>query len=316
MAPDQAEFTASTSPYRAELLVHCYRMLGSAHEAEDLVQETYLRAWRSYDTFEGRASMRTFLYRIATNACLTALEQRSRRFMPADLGRDVGERDWVEPMPDALLVGAFDPAAVVDARSGVRLAFISALQHLSPVRRAVLILRDVLSFRAAEVAETLNMTTVAVNSALLRARMQIAAVAPVVEEVTEPPEPARRAMLDSYVAAFQDADLSALVRLMHADIALEMPPLPQWYQGRRAVTEFFATTVLGRPGDFRMVATSANGQPAFVALRRDSDGGYQPHAVHVLTLDRDTVAHVAVFLDPAVCDLFPDDRRRRPVTLR
>jgi RNA polymerase sigma-70 factor (ECF subfamily) len=308
MAPDKAEFAALTSPYRRELLVHCYRMTGSAHEAEDLVQETYLRAWRSYDAFEGRASLRTFLYRIATNACLTALEQRSRRFMPADpgAGSDPGDRDWLEPMPDALLTGAGDPAAVVESRTGVRLAFIAALQHLPPVRRAVLILRDVLSWRAAEVADVLDLTTVAVNSSLLRARAQIARVAPVAEQVAEPPEAARRALLDRYVAAFQDADIAALVRLLRADIALEMPPLPRWFRGRHAVAEFLATNVLVGPGDIRMVPTSANGQPAFLAYRRDRDGVHRPHAVQVLTLDATGVTHIAVFLDPAVCDLFPE----------
>src|SRR5258705_431542 len=167
--------------YRGELLAYCYRMLGSVHEAEDLVQETYLRAWRSRDTFEGRASVRTYLYRIATNVCLTALQQRARRAMPSDLSAP--DQQWLQPIPDALLSPGTDPADLIGARTGIRLAFIAALQHLPPIRRAALILRDVLSWPAAEVAEALDTTPAAVNSALLRARAQIAQVTPVVDNV-------------------------------------------------------------------------------------------------------------------------------------
>jgi RNA polymerase sigma-70 factor (ECF subfamily) len=296
MSPQEME------SYRGELLAYCYRMLGSVHEAEDLVQETYLRAWRSRDTFEGRASVRTYLYRIATNVCLTALGQRARRAMPADL--TAPDQQWLQPIPDALLTTGADPADLVQAHAGIRLAFIAALQHLPPIRRAALILRDVLSWRTAEVAEALDTTPAAVNSALLRARAQIAQVAPVIDEVVEPAEPQRRAMLDRYVAAFANADIACLVRLLRADIAVEMPPQPQWLRGREAVAQFFAKHVLGAPGEFRMVATTANGQPAFVAYQRAEDGTYQPHAVHVLTLDQAGVAHIAVFREPAVCTVF------------
>ncbi|MCU7727892.1 RNA polymerase subunit sigma-70 [Actinoplanes sp. KI2] len=288
--------------FRGELLAYCYRMLGSVHEAQDLVQETYLRAWRSRDTFQGRASVRTYLYRIATNVCLTALQQRARRAMPSDLS--ASDQQWLQPIPDALLSTGTDPADVLQARTGIRFAFIAALQHLSPIRRAALILRDVLSWPAAEVAEALNTTPAAVNSALLRARTQIAQVAPIVETVVEPAEPHRRALLDRYVAAFADADITALVHLLRADIAVEMPPEPQWLRGRTAVAQFFADHVLSTPGEFRMATTMANGQPAFLAHRRAHDGTYRPHAVHVLALDTSGVAHIAVFREPAVCALF------------
>jgi len=297
---DRDEFVRLTEKYRRELLAHCYRMLGSVDDAEDLVQETYLRAWRAAGGFEGRSSVRTYLYRIATNACLTELGRRSRRAMPSDAtGSD---HEWLQPIPDALLAG--DPAAAVEARTGVRLAFVAALQHLPPIRRAALLLRDVLGWRAAETAEALGTTAAAVNSALLRARAQIAQVAPVIEDLAEPTDQVRRDLLDRYVSAFQDADLPSLVRLMRADIALEMPPQPQWFRGRAAVAGFFGEHVLGTPGEFRMLPTGANGQPAFGAYQRDGDGVYRPHAVHVLTLDRAAVAHIAVFRDPAVQALF------------
>ncbi|MFD0735493.1 RNA polymerase subunit sigma-70 [Planotetraspora mira] len=308
MSPDTTRFAALTDPYRTELLVHCYRMLGSVHEAEDLVQETFLRAWRSFGAFEGRSSVRTYLYRIATNACLTALEQRSRRIMPSAHGFEPGEPSWLEPIPDALLARASDPAAVVDTRASVRLAFIAALQHLPPIRRAVLILRDVLSLSAAEAAEVLDTTTAAVNSALPRARAQIAQVAPIADKVVEPAEPRRRALLDHYVAAFETADIGALTRLMRADIALEMPPQAEWFRGRSAVAEFFATRVLRKPGRFSMVPTAANGQPAVMAYLHEDDGTHRPHAVHVLTMDTTGLAHIAVFFESAVHTLFTSAR--------
>jgi RNA polymerase sigma-70 factor (ECF subfamily) len=288
--------------YRGELLAYCYRMLGSVHEAEDLVQETYLRAWRSRDAFQGRASVRTYLYRIATNVCLTALQQRARRAMPSDLSAP--DQQWLQPIPDALLSTGTDPADLIAAHAGIRLAFIAALQHLPPIRRAALILRDVLSWPAAQVAEALDSTPAAVNSALLRARAQIAQVAPVVENVAEPAEPHRRALLDRYVAAFTNADVTTLLHLLRSDIALEMPPEPQWLRGRQAVGQFFANHVLSAPSEFRMAATMANGQPAFVAYQRAQDGTHQPHAVHVLTLDTSGVAHIAVFREPTIHRLF------------
>src|SRR5271169_3032429 len=203
------DFTSLTGRFRGELLAHCYRMLGSAEEAEDLVQETYLRAWRSFDGFEGRASVRTWLYRIATNVCLTAIERRGRRPLPSGLGAPADDPQapmiagpdvpWLQPIPDALLASqGDDPAAAVAMRAGIRLAFVAALQHLSARQRAVLILRDVLDWPAAEVADLLGTTTTAVNSGLRRARAQIAQALPVEDEVTEPAGPQARALLDRF----------------------------------------------------------------------------------------------------------------------
>ncbi len=274
--------------YRTELLAHCYRMLGSVQDAEDLVQETYLRAWRSQDRFEGRASPRTYLYRIATNVCLTALDQRSRRIMPA--ARPPGDDDplWLEPMPDARLTT--DPAGAVQARVGIRLAFIAALQHLPPLRRAVLILRDVLDFNAAETAEILGTTPAAVNSALPRARRQIAEKSPAADVLAEPAERERRDLLDRYVAAFEQADITALSALMRADIILEMPPLPAWFQGRHDVLAFLTAQVL-EPGRFRFTDTRSNGQAALIA-----HVGRHDHALHIPTFTGETLSHLTVFL--------------------
>ena len=297
-----APFATLTAGYRTELLAHCYRMLGSVQEAEESVQETYLRAWRAFDAFEGRSSPRTYLYRIATNVCLTALEQRSRRIMPS--ARPFDERDprWLEPIPDALLVTG--PAEAVETRVGVRLAFIAALQHLPPIRRAVLILRDVLALSAAETADVLDTTVASVNSALPRARAQIARVSPAPDTVREPTDRQRRRLLDRYIVAFERADLAALAGLMRADIDLEMPPLTGWYRGRAAVLEFLGRQVLRRPGQFRMTPTAANAGPAVLAHAWDDRHGWHPHAIHVPTIAHSGIAHLAVFLDPATCRRF------------
>jgi RNA polymerase sigma-70 factor, ECF subfamily len=308
-----AEFTRLTSPFRYELLAHCYRMLGSVHDAEDLVQETYLRAWRSYGTFEGRSSLRSWLYRIATNACLTTLERRSSRPLPSSLTGPSEdplapvdpaqpEVPWLQPIPDALL-GAepADPAAVVVSRESVRLALVAALQHLSPKQRAALILRDVLAYRAVEVAKLLDTTTVAVNSALLRARAQLAQLAPAPDEVAEPTDPHQRALLDRYVAAFETADVDVLSGLLREDAILEMPPFATWFAGRLAIAEFLTPRVFTGPGEWRMIHTRANGQPAIGAYRLGSDGLHRAHDLHVLTVAGTAITRMTVFLDP---DLF------------
>ena len=238
------DFTGLTGQFRGELLAHCYRMLGSAEEAEDLVQETYLRAWRSFDGFEGRSSVRTWLYRIATNVCLTAIERRGRRPLPSGLGGPAEDPEaplvagpevpWLQPFPDALLAGEHeDPAAVAVSRAGIRLAFVAALQYLSARQRAMLILRDVLEWPAAQVADLLGTTTTAVNSGLRRARAQLAQALPAEDELAEPAEPDRRALLDRFAAAIENADGSALAELLREDVALEMPPLLTWFTGRR-----------------------------------------------------------------------------------
>ena len=301
--------------FRGELLAHCYRMLGSADEAEDLVQETYLRAWRSFGGFEGRSSMRTWLYRIATNACLTAIERRGRRPLPSGLGGPAAdpaaplaaaaEVPWLQPLPDALLAAEHDdPAAMAASRAGIRLALVAALQYLSARQRAVLILRDVLEWPAAQVADLLGTTSTAVNSMLRRARSQLARALPAEDEMAEPAEPDRRALLERFAVAFENADAGALAQLLREDATLEMPPMPAWFAGRAAVTRFFEAQVLAAPGLFRMVPTTANGQPAFAAYRRGRDGAYEAHALQVLTVTAAGVARLVIFLDPSLFRAF------------
>jgi RNA polymerase sigma-70 factor (ECF subfamily) len=307
------DFTGLTGRFRGELLAHCYRMLGSAEEAEDLVQETYLRAWRSYEGFEGRASVRTWLYRIATNACLTAIERRGRRPLPSGLGSPAGDPEapvvagpevpWLQPLPDALLAGEqTDPASVAVSREGIRLAFVAALQYLSARQRAVLIMRDVLQWPAAEAAELLGMTTTAVNSGLRRARAQLAEVLPAEDELAEPADPDQRALLDRFAAAFENADVSGLAELLREDVALEMPPLLTWFAGRPDVTRFFASsTVFAAPGQLRLVPVMANGQSSFAAYQRGPDGTYRAYAVTVPTVTATGIARIVTFFNP---DLF------------
>jgi RNA polymerase sigma-70 factor, ECF subfamily len=309
---DGDEFVKLVEPYRRELLVHCYRMLGSVHDAEDLVQETYLRAWRGYDRFEGRSSLRIWLYRIATRACLTALEHRSRRVLPTGLGGpdpdanrpgpmpSSGEVEWLQPLPD---LPANDPAAIVAVRDSVRLAFIAALQHLSAKQRAVLILRDVMEWHAAEVADLLDTTTVAVNGALRRARAQLEKAAPSDDELTEPDDPQRRAMLEQYTTVFANADVPGLVRLLRDEVVLEMPPNLFWFEGREAVGRFLGTNVLGgRP--FAMLTTAANGQAAAAGYLSGSDGRWHAHAIQVLTITTTGISHIVSFNDPSLFDGF------------
>jgi RNA polymerase sigma-70 factor (ECF subfamily) len=314
--PDSAAFVAETEPLRRELLAHCYRMLGSVHDAEDLVQEAYLRAWRAYDRFEGRSSVRTWLYRIATNACLTALAKPSRRVLPSGLydpepdpgafPEEAGpEAAWLEPAPDAMMArDPADPAAIVAARAGLRLALIASLQYLPPRQRAVLVLRDVLDFPAADVAVMLGTTTASVKSALARARGRLEELAPASDQVTEPSAPQARALLDQYIAAFENADVAALERLLVRDATLEATPMRTWFAGRKTCVPFLRDRVLGSPGDWRMLATSANGQPAAAAYTRDQHGGYQPYGVLVLTVTDAGICRVSCFGDPRLVGLF------------
>jgi RNA polymerase sigma-70 factor (ECF subfamily) len=311
------DFQTMAEQYRRELLAYCYRMLGSVHDAEDLVQETYLRAWRAYDRFEGRSSVRTWLYRIATNACLTALEGKGRRPLPSGLGApsadphaELAERPevpWLEPVPDAM-VGASpaDPASIVTSRASIRLALITALQYLPSRQRVVLIMRDVLGWRAAEVAELLGITTVAVNSMLQRARAQISDLSPAEDEVTEPDTTEQRELLDRYVAAFEKYDTAALVQLFSADAVWEMPPFTGWYQTPDAIFQLVENQCPAkRAGDLKLHPTQANGQPAFGMYLRDEQGVYQPFQLHVLHLVEPVagppggpvIDHVASFFD-------------------
>jgi RNA polymerase sigma-70 factor, ECF subfamily len=311
----QEDFLPLAEPYRRELLAHCYRMLGSVHDAEDLVQETYLRAWRAYDRFEGASSMRTWLYRIATNACLTALESRSRRPLPSGLGAPSADPDgtlvqqtdvpWLGPIPDAMLAGtATDPATIVASKDSVRLALIAALQHLPPKQRAVLILCEVLRWPAAQVAEMLETTTAAVNSSLQRARAQLDVSAPSQDAVTGPQTPEQRDLLDRYVAAFESYDIDALVTLFSADAVWEMPPFTGWYETPAAIGRLISNACPAkRAGDLRLVRTAANGQPAYGMYLR-GDQAYQALQLHVLTLSTTGISHVAAFFDPSMFSTF------------
>ena len=291
--------------YRGELVAHCYRMLGAFDEAEDLVQETMLRAWKARDQYDpARASERTWLYRIATNACLTALGGRARRPLPSGLGAP-GEDPaaaalvpaldipWLQPFPDA----RFD----LEARTDLRLALVAALQLLPPRQRAVLVLREVLQFSAAEVAEQLDTTVAAVNSALQRARAALAeAGGP--SEVAEPADAAARAVVDRYARAFEAADVPGLVRLLADDAVLEMPPVPLWYRGRRHYGRFMERVFEMRGGGWAARTLSVNGQPGIAAYVPDPDGGPGGgrllHSLQAFTVEDGLISCNVVFADP------------------
>jgi RNA polymerase sigma-70 factor (ECF subfamily) len=315
---DSEEFAILSAPYRRELLVHCYRMLGSVHDAEDVVQETYLRAWRSIGDFEGRSKLRHWLYRIATNAALRELERSHRRSLPSGLGNAVEEPaadhtlegqdiPWLEPIPTAFLHPTSeppDPADVVQQRQSIRLAFVAALQYLPPRQRAVLLLRDVLAFRASEVAGLLEISLAAANGLLQRARDKLTEAAPTEQTVSDTLEPDQQHALDEYMAAFERADIPSLQRMLLADASLEMPPLSTWFFGRAAIIGFWRSRILTEPGKFRVVATSANGQPAAAIYLRHADGSYHAHALHVLTPARGGIARIVVFLQSTLFELF------------
>jgi RNA polymerase sigma-70 factor, ECF subfamily len=307
------DFERVTAAYRPELLAHCYRMLGSIHDAEDAVQDTYLRAWRFYEGFDGRAPIRSWLYRIATNVCLTALERRGRRPLPSDLhaahqdavGPVAGARPdvpWLEPAPDAAFA---DPAGVVVAQENVRLAFIAALQRLPARQRSVLLLRDVLAMTSHEVASTIGTTTDSVNGMLKRARKQIAADAVARDDVAEPEEPTERALVERFVAAFESADVAGLVELLSDDAIFEMPPLPRWFAGIDSVRQFVAAHVLHPGNSWRAVPARANGQPAVATyLRVDDTGPHLAHGVTVLTVRGVWISRMVSFLEPGLLGVF------------
>ncbi|HET6296764.1 MAG TPA: sigma-70 family RNA polymerase sigma factor [Kribbella sp.] len=292
--------------YRGELVAHCYRMLGSLHDAEDSVQETYLRAWKGFGAFQGRSSIKTWLYRIATNVCLNALQHSSRRIVPSALGAPGNDPDdleaqaleisWLEPFPD--------PALVVGDRQSLRLAMVAALQHLPPRQRAVLILRDVLVWQASEVAELLETTTAAVNSSLQRARAELAKLSPAEDQLSEPDEPVRRALLDQYSKAFERADFVALEGLLTEDTRWEMPPIPTWFDGRVDVLRLLRSKLPLGEGQRLMVETAANGQPAFAMYTRGHDGLFHAHSIEVLTLTKAGISAVLSFHLPALFSAF------------
>jgi RNA polymerase sigma-70 factor (ECF subfamily) len=323
-APDHDRFTAETERFRRELLAHCYRMVGSAHDAEDLVQETYLRAWRAYAGFEGRASMRAWLYKIATNVCLTALAPRRIRLLPSGLSGPgeasdrppspvaPGEVAWLEPLPDAWIAPpADDPAAAVMTRESLRLALIASLQHLPARQRAILILREVLGFTAPETAEILGTTTTAVKSGLQRARARLDELEPQSEDLLEPTDGRARALLDAYIAAFEGANARLLEQVLRADATLEATPFREWQAGRVNCIHLLDAYVLGAPGDWRMIATTANRQPAAAVYHRDTDGAPRAHGIVVLAATATGVSRVVEFHDPALVvrfgfpDVFP-----------
>lgn len=292
--------------YRGELFAHCYRMVGSVHEAEDLVQDTFLRAWQARDAFEGRASVRTWLYKIATNACLNVLGSARRRVLPMSFEPESDPSDqvslrtdvpWLEPLP-----GSFDE------RDSVRLAFVAMAQTLPPQQRAVLLLRDVLGFRAAEVAAMLDTTTIAVNSSLRRARSALEDSS--ISSVPEPSSPADRRLLDAYVAAWESKDVPAIVALLTSDAVWEMPPLTAWYRGPAAIGHHLLHRCPVKPGEATLVPVVANGQPAFATYVRRSDGTAQAQFLQVLELGPNGIEHIYAFSDPAVFTLFSLPLRR------
>ncbi len=319
-AGDQREFSGLTEPYRRELQLHCYRILGSLQDAEDVVQETLLRAWRRLDTFEGRAPLRAWLYKIATNACFDALEKRPRRvlptaqYAPADprqpFAPPVAEPIWLEPYPDDLIAEPeTGPEARYSLRESVSLAFLAALQSLPPRQRAVLILCDVLDWRASEAAQLLNITVSAVNSALHRARVTIhhRYQARDREAVSNASLDNRlRQLLDRYVQVWEAADVDGLVELLREDATLSMPPLPTWYAGRKAIVTaaqamIFAGDARGR---WLMRPIRANRQPACAVYQRDEAGVYHAFGISVLTVEQDRVAEIITFIDPALFKRF------------
>jgi RNA polymerase sigma-70 factor, ECF subfamily len=302
------QFDRMVEPFRTELLAYCYRMLGSAHEAEDLVQDTYLRAWRAREQYdETLSSPRTWLYRIATNACLTALEVGGRRPLPAGLvaasdplgplvrGENVA---WLQPLPDSLLDAGDAAGAVID-RTSLRLAFAAALQHLSARQRGALVLRDVLSFSASETAEILGTTVAAVNSSLQRARSRVKEVGVHEERLSEPSAAEQRAWVDRYMEAFERADVEGLKRLLTEDVLMEMPPMLNWFTGTGNYGLFMEWVFAAAGTDWSLKAVAANGQPGFAAYRRVGDA-YELHTLQIFTVTAEGIARNSVFQDSEV----------------
>ncbi len=298
VAPDELE------QYRRELTGYCYRMLGSGFEAEDAVQETMVRAWRALGGFEGRAALRSWLYRIATNVCLDQLRGRSRRASPMDMGPAttadapgpmLPEATWVQPIPDArVLPETGDPAEVAAARETIRLAFIAALQHLPARQRAVLILREVLRWHATEVAELLEMTVASVNSALQRARATLSGR--VIDARPADVAAGQEVLLARYVDAFERYDISELVTLLHADAVMSMPPYNMWLRGPEQMSRWFLGPGIACQGS-RLVATAANGSAAFGSYRPDEKGGHAPFAIQVIEVSGGRIVGHHNFLD-------------------
>jgi RNA polymerase sigma-70 factor, ECF subfamily len=303
------ELERALEQHRVELTGYCYRMLGSAFEAEDAVQETMVRAWRSYDRFEGRAALRSWLYRIATNVCLDLLKGRKRRAMPMDLGpaRDPGgpvggtlpEVTWIEPIPDELAVSAEgDPAEVAANRETIRLAFVAAMQHLPPRQRAVLILCEVLRWKASEVAELLETSVASVNSALQRARATLEATDVSAAEASASADEVDSDLLERYVKAFEQYDMEALTSLIHEDAQQSMPPYELWLSGREDILRWWVGPGAGCRGSRVIPTRAANGAPAFAQYKPNEAGdGYEPWALQVLEIVDGRIVGFTFFLD-------------------
>ena len=307
LAPGEREL--DLEQHRVELTAHCYRMLGSAFEAEDAVQETLVRAWRAFDRFEGRSSVRSWLYRIATNVCFDMLKSRQRRARPMDvapsksadspLGEALPEAAWVEPIPDShVLPTSGDPADVTVARESIRLAFVAALQHLPPRQRAVLILREVLRWRATEVAELLDTTVASVNSALQRARSTLATSSVTATDASRPMDDEQQALLARYVDAFERYDIDSLTALLHEDATFSMPPFALWLRGPIDIARWYLGQGAGCR-DSRLVPTEANGSPAFGQYKPSPEGGHEPWALHVIEFSDGRISGLHHFLDTA-----------------
>ena len=303
----QEDIEAQLEKHRTELTAYCYRMLGSAFEAEDAVQDTFVRAWRAYDRFEGRSEFRSWLYKIATNVCLSMLGARQRRARPMDLGpagtadRQLGvplvESAWIDPVPDGMVVPvAADPAEIAVARESVRLAFVAALQHLPPRQRAVLILREVLRWQATEVAELLGTSVASVNSALQRARATLAALGDGASEPPEPMDDEKQALLARYVEAFERYDMDALTALLHEDATFSMPPFALWLQTHEDIRNWCLGPGIGCRGS-RLIPTMANGLPAFGQYKPAPGGGWEPWSLQIVEMSGDRINGLNFFLD-------------------
>jgi RNA polymerase sigma-70 factor (ECF subfamily) len=300
-------FTRLVEPHRRELLAHCYRMLGSVHDAEDALQESLLRAWTALGEKDEKDDrpIRPWLYRIATNRCLTLLEKRDRRELPADLspGAPLTEVAWLEPFPDRLLPTSNDPAADVEQREGVELAFVAALQHLSPNQRAVLVLREVLGFSAAETADLLETSVASVNSGLQRARKQLADRRPAVSQQSMQGTTRIKELAEKYVAAWHARDVDAIVALLAADATFSMPPLAEFFVGRTAIAGFLRSGPM--PYRWVFVPCGANAQLAFANyMWKDEEQAYVFAALEVLTVRDDEIVDVTAFLSWDLWEIF------------
>jgi RNA polymerase sigma-70 factor (ECF subfamily) len=294
-------------PHRAELTAYCYRMLGSPFDAEDAVQDAFVRAWKSRDRFEGRAAMRSWLYRIATNVCLDMLKGKDRRVRAMDLGPAVepleknlnarSDKMWIEPIPETLIAPERDPADLAVEKESIRLAFVAALQQLPARQRAVLILREVLRWEASEVAELLDTSVASVNSALQRARATLAESNRTTTDAPPPLSDADRAMLERYVAAFERYDIKALTSLIREDAIQSMPPYDMWLAGRDDVLAWWFGPGIGCRGSRVIPTISANGMPAFAQYKPSPNGGFDPWAIQVLELSGGRIAEFTFFLD-------------------